>query len=451
MQNLTLEKKPTKINNNPKKDKLNISDIEKFYLSNKTNKNLFGIEYERISFDKKTKSCASYEKISKIIENFSSIMNWKLIYDTNIIIGAKDNKGSSISLEPGCQVELSLEPLENIVDIQSKAEKILNLLDKIAEVYDVIFLGYGINPKNSVDEINILQKNRYEIMNNYLPQCYKGELCPKMMRQTAGIQINIDYKNASDAYNKVLFFNLIMPFMTGLTSNSPIENNKLTNKKTNRAYAWLYTGANRCNFFYKEIYKSPFFKQKNFFKNYIKQILKVPMIYIARNEKNIPFSGKIDFQTFMNKGYEGYFATMDDYILHQSLCFPDVRLKQYIEIRNHDSADFKTALALCAFYKGLCLSDFKKLLKLFNFLKIEKIGLYSLFATTYGLDFQVNSKHTGWDVAFKLFNIARKKLSAKERLYLKPLFEILIHQKTKADILIEYDINNTDKLIEFLN
>ena len=46
--------------------------------------------------------------------------------------------------------------------------------------------------------------------------------------------INIDYKNIADAYNKVLFFNLIMPFMSGLCANSPIENNVLTNKKLSK-------------------------------------------------------------------------------------------------------------------------------------------------------------------------------------------------------------------------
>ena len=451
MQNLTIEKKPAEINNSPKNYRLTILDIEKFYLSNVKNSNLFGIEYERISFDKKTKSVASYDKISKIIKSFSEILKWELIYDSDIVIGAKDNEGNSISLEPGCQLELSLKPFENLVDIQSKAGMILNLLDKIADVYDVVFLEYGINPKDTVDQISILQKNRYKIMNDYLPFCEKGELCPKMMRQTAGIQINIDYKNISDAYNKVLFFNLIMPFMTGLSSNSPIEKDCLTDKKTNRAYAWLYTGKNRCNLFYKGVFKSLFFKHKNFIKNYIKQVLKVPMVYIVRDGKDIPILGKIDFATFINSGYKGYFPNIDDYILHQSLCFPDVRLKQYIEIRNHDSSDFDTALAFCVFYKGLCCCDFNELFKIFKFLKIEKIDFYSMLVTTYGLDFKVNAQYSGWDVAFKLFNIARKNLSSKERLYLKPLFEILINKKAKADILIEYGINNSDNLLEYLS
>ena len=68
-------------------------------------------------------------------------------------------------------------------------------------------LGNAIH--DNVDEIEILNKNRYKIMNNYLPYCQKGELCPKMMRQSAGIQINIDYKDNIDAYNKLYFINIL--------------------------------------------------------------------------------------------------------------------------------------------------------------------------------------------------------------------------------------------------
>ena len=71
MQNLIIEKEPKNINNNFNSSKLTISDIEEFYLSRITDKSLYGIEYERISFDKNTKSVATYDKISKIIENSS--------------------------------------------------------------------------------------------------------------------------------------------------------------------------------------------------------------------------------------------------------------------------------------------------------------------------------------------------------------------------------------------
>ena len=105
------------------RNKLNISDIEKFYLSKMSSKNLIGLEYERLSLDKNTLKNAKYSTMEKIIRNFAGIMSWELIFDNEIVIGAKDNLGTSISLEPGCQIELSLAPFENLIDIDRFASK----------------------------------------------------------------------------------------------------------------------------------------------------------------------------------------------------------------------------------------------------------------------------------------------------------------------------------------
>lgn len=430
---------------------LSIIEIEKFYLNKESKVMRFGLEYERISLDKKTLKNANYNNVSKIIEHFSKISNWQLVYDKSTIIGASDNKGNSISLEPGCQLEISLSPKENIVDIDIELTKIVNLLDNIASIYDVIFLGYGISPNTSVDEIEILNKERYQIMNNYLPYCPCGELSRKMMRQTAGIQVNIDYKNKKDAYLKLKFLNLIMPFITGLCANSPFENNSISSYKTLRSNVWRYTGQQRCNFFYKNMFTKKFFKYSNVFKNYINEILNVPMIYITRGSKNIPINGKITFREFMKNGFDGFYSTMEDYILHQSLCFPDIRLKNYLEIRNHDSSNTKMALALCAFYKGLFNNNIEDLINSFEYLKEEKIDSYYKLSSQFGLNFTIDIGLEGWGVINSLMNFSINRLNAKDKIYLNPIVDMVKHKKTQADIIIDYDIKNTFDLVEFLS
>lgn len=443
-----IELKPEiNLENNKETNKLSKNDLLFLYKGN--SKSLIGLEYERLSLDNKTFKNAPYSKVKKIIENFSKILSWEIIYDDDTIIATCAKNGTTISLEPGMQLEISVAPKKNILDIDIELSKIINLLDKIAKIYDVIFLGYGISPNSSVDEIEILNKKRYKIMNDYLPYCSKAEFCPKMMRQTAGIQINIDYQNNLDAFLKLKFLNLIMPFMTALCSNSPFEKNKLTENKSQRANVWLYTGENRCNFFYKEIFNS-FLATKNIFKNYINEILKVPMLYIERNNENILLNGKINFETFLKEGYQGYFATTEDYILHQSLIFPDIRLKNYIEIRNHDSSNPAMALALCAFYKGLMKNDISSLIEKFNFLKINNADKYSKQIISKGLDINVNQNITGWQIVDKLFKLSVSKLNAKDSIYLKPIKEILQLRKTQADTIIDYDIKDTKSLVEFL-
>ncbi len=443
----TIEKIELKETEQKEANTLSLKQIEDFY-ENKNKKESFGLEYERLSLDKKTLKNATYDTMEKIIKDFSKILNWELLFDNETIIGAKDNSGSSISLEPGCQMEISIKPLENILDIDLLLTKYVDLLDKIANIYDVCFLGYGVSPYSNVDEISLLPKKRYEIMNDYLPHCSYGELCQKMMRKTAGIQVNVDYTDNNDAYQKMKFLNLVMPFMSGLFSNSPIENNFLTENKSQRSYIWQYTGKNRCNLFYKDVFKG-FNQKKNIFKNYLKAILDVPMIFIERNKKIIPINGKINFLQFLNEGFENHFATMDDYILHQSLCFPDIRLKKCIEIRNHDSQNPKMALALCAFYKGLLQDKIEKLLKHFSYLKIDEIEKNMQNAVKFGLDFKISNNKDAWEIVSELYKISSSNLSTKERAYLNPIFEIIKTRKTNADILIDYGFKNAKDVVEY--
>lgn len=428
--------------------KFNLSNILKFYKGSNSSK--IGLEYERLSLDKDTLKNAPYEKMAKIIEHFSKIMSWEIVYDKETIIGAKNISGSTLSLEPGCQLEISIKPYENIFDIDIELSKIINLIDKIALQYDVIFVGYGISPKSSESEIVLLEKERYKIMYGYLPLAKKAEFCPKMMKQTAGIQVNLDYKDNIDAYYKLKFFNLIMPFMMGLSANSPFEKNRITSKKSLRAEVWRYTGENRCNIFYKDIFSKIFFKKENISKNYIEELLNVPMVYIQKDDKNIPIKGKLTFREYIKQGFKGYFATNEDFMLHQSLCFPDVRFKNYIEIRNHDSQSPAFALGLCAFYKGLSKANFRNLLKTFSYLKMADVEKYSEKITKEGLNYSPAKGKTGWDIIEKLFKISLENLSAKEKTYLEPIRKIITNKKTQADIIQDYNINDSRDLIEFL-
>ena len=135
MQKLLDKKQTTKsveINNNQDK-RLTKKEVKSFYSKNKKTDFLIGLEYERISLDKNTHKTANYETVSKIIEHFASINSWDLIYDKNTIIGAVSKDSTSISLEPGCQLEISLASKKNILEIDLEITKISNLLDKIAK------------------------------------------------------------------------------------------------------------------------------------------------------------------------------------------------------------------------------------------------------------------------------------------------------------------------------
>ena len=416
--------------------KLTIEDIIQYYKNGESQNKKIGLEYERISMDKNSFMQADFNNLFEIIKNFSLLNDFELIYDNNVIIGAKNKYGSSISLEPGGQFEISLEPKSDLYEIQVLLQTYLKQIDILGERFNVKFFAIGNNPKITYDKINILPKRRYKIMAKSLLK--NGELAPIMMRETAGVQVNIDYKNELDAKRKMKACALMSPFLTGFFANSPFRNNQLSGFKSVRAHAWKYTGFDRCNLFYKDIID----KDGGLYEQYANYILDVPMLFIIRNNEYIEVN--MTFRDFMKSGYLEYSATLDDYLLHQSLCFPDVRLKNCIEIRNHDSQNVEVAIAIGAIYKGILYNDcaLDEILDYLSTLNSDALEKYGHMAAKYGINYKVDELQI--DASFiikKILYLAQYNLDINEQKYLDFLIDLATSKRCIADLVLE-NINN---------
>ena len=434
------------LNTFKKTSPLKIEDILSYYRRGfkKVSDFKIGLEYERLSLNSIDNSPADYNDLVKIIEHFSSIKGWGILKEEGEVIGALSSS-SSISLEPGGQFEISLEPKEKISEIEEEIKDFSNLLNSISKSYNIFFLPYGINPKTPYQKIKIIPKKRYELMNKYFKSC-GGAFAPVMMRETAGVQVNLDYKNESDGMKKMRASILISPILSGFYSNSVIRNNKKTNYKGFRALSWIYCDKKRCGFFYKNLIE----KNEGSFIDYIHSILNVPMIFIEREDKKIEIGGEINFKTFMEKGFKGMYPDINDYILHSSLTFPDVRLKNCIEIRNHDSQDIPLTLSIPAFYKGILYNE-KSLDEIFNILDInyEELNELLCLSSKNGIDFDFKGQRAS-KILKTLFELSYNNLENDEKKYLMPALELLEKGECPSDIIIENNIQNADELISFI-
>jgi glutamate--cysteine ligase len=385
--------------------------------------------------------------LAKIIENFAAIKAWGIIKDGKATVGAMGGK-NSISLEPGSQFEVSLEPKLTVCEIQTEMLENLKLLNNIAKIYDTTFLPYGIAPLSWYKNIELMPKKRYLIMADYFKK-NALKFAPVMMRETAGVQVNFDYKSGADAILKLRACALISPFLTGFFANSPIRGGKLTPYKSFRALAWKYTDDVRCGFFYQNLLKNRFGLD---FEDYIDNILKVPMLFIERNNQKIVIGGKINFEQFMRNGYEGYYPDLTDYILHASLVFPDIRLKNCIEIRNHDSQNLPLTLAICAFYKGVLHkeSNVMKILEMLRF-SADEVREFGFKSAKYGLSYDVVGK-SAFDVALELFEMAYDgPLLESEKEFLEKPIEMMKNKKCVADLILDKNIKTPEELVCYIN
>jgi glutamate--cysteine ligase len=86
--------------------------------------------------------------------------------------------------------------------------------------------------------------------------------------------------------------------------------------------------------------------------DYVRWSLDVPMFFIHREGRYVDCAG-LPFRRFLEEGYQGHRANLGDFALHLSTLFPDVRLKQHLEVRGADMGSRAYVLALPALFKGL--------------------------------------------------------------------------------------------------
>ena len=402
--------------------------LEEFILGCKNTQKI-GMEYERIPVHKENGEVVSYYGeygMCELLREFAKQDNWDYLLDDINIIGLK-KLHDTITLEPGCQFELSIEPQDSVYDLKNKIEEIDKNLKPILDKFGIEFINKGVSPITTYRNIELIPKQRYAVMANYL----WGILSDVMMRETAGIQVGIDYKSEEDAFKKFNLANLMMPFVTAMYSNSKIRGGVDTGYKSFRALAWLNTDNERCGFATK-------FIDGMCFRDYVNRLLDTPMIFINRDNRTVSLNGRMTFKQFMEKGYEGFEANIDDWKLHSNLFFPEVRLRNFIEIRNHDCVGGGLEYSIPALYKGImydtnAMSEVKIMLGKYFYREINELR-YNV--AKYGIHSKIRGVKVR-DICKNLVEIAHYSLKTQggnEERFLEPISELLKLNKMPADI-----------------
>ena len=416
------------------KEKLEKTDILKLFTSGfKTEKDLnVGIEYERLPIYSETAKAVPYEGdlgVCNFLRSFAKSENWDYITDDYNIIGLKQGH-DTITLEPGCQTELSIKPEKNIDDLKNKIDSLNKKLKPVLEKFNIKLLEYGVSPLSTHKNINLIPKKRYKIMAQYL----WGILSDVMMRETAGIQGTFDFKNEEDAMRKFKTANKLVPFVTAMFANSPIRGGVETGYKTFRALSWLNTDNDRCGFCGK-------MADDFSFEQYIDNVLKSPIIFINRNAMPIEIKGKINFEEFLQKGFGDFDAELEDFELHANLYFPEVRLRNFIEIRNHDCVGKNMIYSVLAIYKGIlynnsAMDEVDELMSNFTYNDFAELR-YNVPKSA--LSAKIGTAAAG-EIAKEILYIAEKSLiemNTREEKFLEPIKELTLEGLCPADVILK--------------
>ncbi|MEL0232615.1 MAG: glutamate-cysteine ligase family protein [Hyphomicrobiales bacterium] len=434
--------------------------IEYFHTGSKETQNWsIGTENEKFLFYRDSLEPINYYGPNGIEEIFKFLMevySWQPIHDKDYVIGLNDkDHNSSISLEPGGQIELSGSLCKNL---HQTNEEFLNYHKQLKHACDTIgvdALGLGFTPKWDFSDMTQVPKTRYHFMRKYMPTV--GSLGLYMMHCSATTQVNLDYGSEQDFYKKFRVAMSLQPLVSMLFYNSPFRNGKSTNLLSNRISVWKDTDNDRCGYL-------PFAFEKDLnFEKYANYALNVPMYFIYRNGKYI-IPKKMLFKEYLQNGFRDeedieYYPSLEDWETHLSTLFPQVRLKKFIEMRGADSGNHASIISLASIWTGMMYSSSSldasyDLVKEWTLLDV--------------LEFENNLNKSGFDAKFQKFNITDLiseiiaiSLSGlndrniynndqqTEEIYMRPLQDILNKKETPSDDLIKrfntvwsQDINN---------
>ena len=305
-----------------------------------------GTEHEKIGLHGADRSPIDYagdRGIGKLLERIADRAGWEPISEDGNII-ALQLDGASITLEPGGQLELSGAPLRTIFETCAEFHAHLELVRAVSEPLDIVWLGLGIHPIHSVEELPRMPKERYRIMRRYLPT--RGSRGLIMMFTTATVQANLDYESEADMVDKVRTSLAVSPIVSAIFANSSLSDGKANGFVSRRMHAWTDTDPDRCGML-------PIAFESDFgYQRYVDWALDVPMFFVVREGRFEP-AYDMTFRQFLENGRGGEPATLADFDRHLTTLFPEVRVKQFIEVRCADAVPPGLTCSMPALWKGI--------------------------------------------------------------------------------------------------
>ena len=398
-----------------------------------------GVEHEKFLFDLNTNKRVDYQMVLKMFKGLYEF-GWKPILENENIIGLRKDR-KSITLEPGNQIELSGDQLNNIHEACSESQDYLFEINQVIKKLNLKIVSAGFDPISKISEVPNNPKQRYKVMTKDMP--LGGELSLDMMYRTCGTQLNIDYNSEKDFVKKFKVINSLVPISIALFANSSIVEKKKSNYLSYRSKVWQNTSRGGL--------PEAFFDNMNFEK-YANFTMNFPMLFIENKNRYISGKGYL-FSDFMDgkiKEVENKLPTEKDLTTHLSTIFTENRLKKYLELRSMDACGWECLCSGPAFNTGILYGNLDEAYDLISKWDKNKIINAYLEAPKKGFNTELMGKDLYYWTS-TLLEISKKGLEKRdvigkggynENHYLDHLEKIIDKKQTNADHMInEFSID----------
>lgn len=404
-----------------------------------------GSEYEKLAVRWRTGERLPYladqgPSIAGLLASLAGCCGWAPVYERGQVV-ALTGAGASVTLEPGGQFELSGAPMATLHRMVEELQRHEHELEHLGEEYPISWMWAGADPINALDDIPWMPKRRYEIMREYLPT--RGRLALYMMKSTCTVQANLDFSTEVDMGRKLRTSMGVSSIVTSMFANSPLRQGRPSGMKSWRSHIWTEMDPDRSG-----LLPWVFDGDLPTYERYVEYALDVPLFFIVRDGEYLECTG-LPFRRLVREGFDGHSATMDDWELHLSTLFPEVRLKTYLEMRSADCVKPGLLQSLPALWKGLLYDD-TAMDAAWDLVKRWSFDERDAHRTAVARDAMAapvpNARYDTSELARELVSIARHGLASQaaaggeddESDLLAPLVQVADSGRSPADVTLDW-------------
>lgn len=366
--------------------------------------------------------------VEGLLRHLASEEGWDAVLEGGRLLGLS-RPDAAVHLEPGAQLELALGPRASGADVLVALRSWEATLERAAGVTGVHAVALGLQPLTPIPRIGWVPKERYAPMREALER--RGDLAHHMMKGTASVQVSLDYESEEDAGEKLRTALALMPIVNATCANSPLEEGRGNGHHTKRPLIWSRTDPARVGLLPWAFEGGPAFAR------WVDWALGVPPLFVIRDGRHVRLAAR-RFADFLRDGDErAGRATHADYQLHVTTLFPEVRLKQYLEVRGQDSVPAPLAAGLAALWLAVLGSPEARREALRPLSGLDARGREELhFAVgRHGLAARVGARRVR-DLARELLDLAREAAAPGDKPLLESLVEVVSSGVTPAERLL---------------
>jgi glutamate--cysteine ligase len=299
-----------------------------------------GAELELIPLDENTKAPVpilsdTQTSLVSSLRRCASRYLWKENTETSPPSWSTED-GSRVSFEPGGQFEISSAPQSSCTALIDFLQRTATKLIDAARENDIELLALGTDPYNDIDAVPLqLDHDRYVRMTRYLNA--RGEFGARMMRQTAALQISVEH--GPEPLERWRLLNALAPYLVAIFANSSRYAGRDTGHASYRAHFWRELDRGRTGLPY-DATDAP--------SRYAAFALNAGALRAENGAGE-----KHSFRLLLRDDD----LTREDWLFHLSTLFPEIRPKEYFEIRSPDVIAPRDVAAPLAFVAALTYDE----------------------------------------------------------------------------------------------